>query len=1686
MPLTNVVFTPQAQPNNVVVPKNLDGTLKVGVLKISSMGSGVLGTAAAIGLTAGVVVSWSLMGNPGGTISLATKQDDPTQAVLSFNHVQIRPEPYLLIIQASTLTDGKVVRIPLAILVREPFSISEIAHPEGDFTLTGHTCDPTLPTLSFKGQGPGGASSDVFFIPPAAIPPGLVFSVDEDSTAYLTPAPSSLANPAGGIQGFSGATYTVKLKAYRAMTLYDTPENAAEVTVTYNLMAGAALGTPKFGLGASYDTVSKGVLLDAMLAFVGGRAPVGGYTTEWSVSAGAQGTFSPAAPDLSASWVPSTGAGVQDVAFTVTVKAAGSTIATATTELFHLTDEASWVSGGAAPVLLYPQKLYPQEDGKKVYFRVTTPDLATGETATVTFEIHPVGAAGAIADPPSTVTIEASSSTKDAVVGFSIPAGASVYDMWEVRVTADVAGGTQNRQGFAQLLAFSSGLPTLRIQMDDTSLSGSTGSHLTPVTLRAFHWAQKPLPSTPANDFLSPIASSINSNLVEVSGASYRVIGSPAGITPVFLVGGGGFQLTGLLTNSGTTTFSVMVCKTGYQSAVDSIVSATLVCTPVLARMSFSSFGSTNPVVAGSQGFVLSWGYSSTGTVTLQSNNVMPVVDVTGSQSLAISSISDSVAYILRGVNLLGEELSSPCVVQLGAVGSATKLPPSPAVISIDENSKCTVLWSPTSIGGSYVAYDYWKISLKDTPSMGAYFITKGVPPSSSITGLEPGFGGTVDARRFEFPVSSPGYHEISMQAFAATNIDSTLINSDPWGAFAVFPAPRTVTLDKYTASKGESITLTLGAAAAGTGSDGDRWQAVYSDGTSSEWFPMAITSVAKSFFEGNKGQTISVVVEANCTTAYPPVKLRRTVTKAIFIQDQEFQNPEGAEVFDVLSANVGVGGEAGFEVSSNLDGTGVSQPYLVVVPALVKDDTTNELKLLIATSRGRDASSILGTMALDVFPLAGRPHTLEALQTPGSFLHSDGVLVDPVSIVATQALPDIIVGQNIPPIQLQATGGVAPYCWFALDLPIGLSLSRDGRLTGTLQKLGRFAIVVSVQDSQEPSSISERTLSLTAKSDLAIVTTVLGNSQVGVFYSAQLEATLGIQPYTWDLVDGSIPEGITVGVDGLVSGWPVTYNSTTDFSTPYVFVLQAVDAVGAKASRQFTILLRSRALEILPSGQNLLIQGESFRLRYPVVGGKPPYTVVSSASGPVGLVGSTTMVNNVVEVVTLASFDTMNTDYSDNIGLRVRDNGGSEVYTEFTLRFGPSISVAHWATPSLETSVAGSSAPQTVSASGAGAGSSYTALEVIPPFVGVAVTSDIPKGKFTIAPPVSASRNQESTLRVSINQGTIPLGKVSREFSLLALQSAVTSSLTPVRNWDVYALPVACQTLFAFDPAAPGVNPATPAVWANTRFRILEGDVLPDGVSMHEASGLLYGAIPSVDGVPAISHLEAVNLNDEVVSTIAVHWNVVGIDIQIIGSLSPTFVGQVYNGVLSISGATSPVADLIHGYLPEGLTMAVVGDEIRITGRAMESGYYDWWIRVRDSKGLTGLYKSRLLVNYKQVLCIPTTDFPTIMQGYPYAFKLQAVGGATPYAWAVTSGALPTGITLSSDGNLSGTTATAASTFAVGFTVTDAYGQTATVSFPAAEIALPPPLLITTNVLPEGSVGVSYIGAQLQASGGV
>jgi large repetitive protein len=63
------------------------------------------------------------------------------------------------------------------------------------------------------------------------------------------------------------------------------------------------------------------------------------------------------------------------------------------------------------------------------------------------------------------------------------------------------------------------------------------------------------------------------------------------------------------------------------------------------------------------------------------------------------------------------------------------------------------------------------------------------------------------------------------------------------------------------------------------------------------------------------------------------------------------------------------------------------------------------------------------------------------------------------------------------------------------------------------------------------------------------------------------------------------------------------------------------------------------------------------------------------------------------------------------------------------------------------------------------------------------------------------------------------------------------------------------------------------------------------------------------------------------------------------------------------------------------------------------------------------------------------------------YCQSLSARGGSPGYAWAVTGGALPTGVALDSYGHLTGTP-TVAGTYTFTVTATDTGGQTATRSY--------------------------------------
>jgi len=107
-------------------------------------------------------------------------------------------------------------------------------------------------------------------------------------------------------------------------------------------------------------------------------------------------------------------------------------------------------------------------------------------------------------------------------------------------------------------------------------------------------------------------------------------------------------------------------------------------------------------------------------------------------------------------------------------------------------------------------------------------------------------------------------------------------------------------------------------------------------------------------------------------------------------------------------------------------------------------------------------------------------------------------------------------------------------------------------------------------------------------------------------------------------------------------------------------------------------------------------------------------------------------------------------------------------------------------------------------------------------------------------------------------------------------------------------------------------------------------------------------------------------------------------------------------------------------------------------------------------------------------------------MQGSPYSFQFASAGGIAPRTWSLLSGTLPTGLTLSTSGLLSGTpTGSGVSGFTVQVADSCSTPQNATLAVSLTINSAPNPLTITTtSPLPSGIVGQFYT-TTIAATGG-
>jgi hypothetical protein len=192
---------------------------------------------------------------------------------------------------------------------------------------------------------------------------------------------------------------------------------------------------------------------------------------------------------------------------------------------------------------------------------------------------------------------------------------------------------------------------------------------------------------------------------------------------------------------------------------------------------------------------------------------------------------------------------------------------------------------------------------------------------------------------------------------------------------------------------------------------------------------------------------------------------------------------------------------------------------------------------------------------------------------------------------------------------------------------------------------------------------------------------------------------------------------------------------------------------------------------------------------------------------------------------------------------------------------------------------------------------------------------------------------------------------------------------------------------------------------------------------------------------------------------------------------------GAAYAGyAFAASGGTPPLSWSESGALPPGLAFNASG---QLSGKPTTAGTYAFSVTVSDSSQppQTANTSVGLKINDSAIVIAPATP-PTGTATYPYSgFTFTASGGSPPYTWQ-SSGTMPPGLNVGSDGTVSGTP-TQSGSFSFSVTATDS-AQTPMSSAPlATRIAIGTALVIDNPEAPTGTVGVPYPPYQYTANNG-
>jgi lysophospholipase L1-like esterase len=575
-------------------------------------------------------------------------------------------------------------------------------------------------------------------------------------------------------------------------------------------------------------------------------------------------------------------------------------------------------------------------------------------------------------------------------------------------------------------------------------------------------------------------------------------------------------------------------------------------------------------------------------------------------------------------------------------------------------------------------------------------------------------------------------------------------------------------------------------------------------------------------------------------------------------------------------------------------------------------------------------------------------------------------------------------------------------------------------------------------------------------------LTGTLPDGGAGIDYEGFLIADGGTDPYTWAVTSGSLPAGLSMDPStGIISGVPTTAGTST-------FTVTVTDSSSPAQSTSVSESIAIAGTSSLAVSSTALpgpTVGQAYSATLTATGGVPAYTwSVSSGTLPAGLSldPNTGIISGTPSTAGTSTFTVQAADSSS------QSNPATAAAT-LTLTVAASTASLTLAPPALPGGTQGGTYTYQLPSTGGTAPLAWSVTSgalpsglSLDPTTGVISGIATAAGTFPFAISVSdaASHSATESLSITIAAGSAP--------------SITTTALPDATAGTAYSRPLA---------GSGGVAPYT---WSVT------SGALPTGLNLDVNNGIISGTATT-----AGTYTFGVTLTDSATPSAqtATASYTMTVDaappppaMTVSDTVTSGTVGSPYVANLIPANGVSPYTYAVtSGALPNGLTLDPnLGT---VSGTPTATGTFTATITATDSSTPTALTATdtvTITIAAPGPLTVTTTSLPAASLGAPYTAPLDVTGGTGADTFAVTSGALPAGLTLDpASGIIYGTpTATGPSTFTV--TVTDSATPTAdtTMATLTLTVGAASPVTIATTTLPAAEQGIAY-SKVLSATGG-